>query len=187
MDTIEKYLEKSHNYLLIPNKKKKLNYGVQDGIIIFNVSFDNLIKCHNNLIKFHNNLIKCHKNLIKCHKNLIKCQCSNNIYCNHILFILCDIYKLSPSTILYLPFVYDYFLEKIKNNQIKDLNKILEEKIFQYFDTDDCGICLNKLTEGKNYMKFYICNQCTKASHIHCFNEWNKKNNICIYCRSIIE
>lgn len=166
---INKLYERKINYFIMKNKNKKI-IPIKDGIVTYKINLSPKLGC----------------------------QCDEftyaDIYCNHILYLLSKIYKLSDLTItfIHLKQAHEQFIKYImKNNNYDDLNDVLEEEIAKYFTKEDCGICLLSLDDKKFNYDIYTCDQCNNYVHSKCMDNWmNTKNkNIpdmekgCIYCR----
>lgn len=141
------------NYIISrKNKKNNLNFFVKDGIIKYQVTFEPKIKCLCN---------------------------SKKTLCDHILFILYNEFKLSDFVVKYFHHIYYDFIKNSKN--INQLNDILESKLLEKFNNDNCGFCLNKLSDKKYNYQLSQCSNCHNITHQKCMNLWNKG---CIICRS---
>jgi hypothetical protein len=166
------------NLMMIPRnkKKKKQNFiKIKDEFIVYNITI----------------------------KDKIRCQCHNNnkydLYCKHIYFLLNNIFGLSVITICFLNLksVYAKFKE-IYSSSCNDLNRILEDEIYNVLNNYECGICLEKLTKSKSYKiinkDVFECVKCKKMVHTKCMEKWiNYKTKEygtykgCIYCRTQLE
>jgi hypothetical protein len=136
--------------------KSNSKYFVKDGIIKYIVSFDPKVTC----------------------------QCSHLLLCNHIMYLLEYEFLLSNFTIRYLHYVYDDFLKNINNISGRDcLNDLLESKILDKFNNEDCGFCLSKLSDPKYKYEIYECSKCHNLTHQKCMTIWKKG---CIICRPYV-
>ena len=164
---INKLYERKINYVTMKNKNKKI-IPIKDGIVTYKINLNPKLGC--------------------------QCDAHTGIYCNHILYLLSKIYKLSDLTItfIHLKQVHEQFIKYIiKNRTIDDLNNILEGEIKKYFAEETCGICLLTLDDRKFNYDIYTCDQCNNYVHSKCMDDWmNVKIKTipdmekgCIYCR----
>lgn len=153
---IEKYCILNPSLYLTGQKKN--TYFVKEGIIIYNVKFDNIsITC--------------------------PCKSKKSILCNHILFILIDKLKLDFIIILFIHKLYKHIIQ-LMNNKCENMNESLLKIINADILNDECGICLKHITI---YDLLNECSICYKYSHKSCFDKWKSYKNIerkCIYCHS---
>ena len=99
----------------------------------------------------------------------LECQCdsnTDNIYCNHIFYLLSKVYHLSDLTItfIHLKQVHEHFIKYIMRNNntesVDELNNILEEELAKYFAKEVCGICLLSLDHKKFNYDIFTCEKC---------------------------
>lgn len=137
-------------YIII-RTKNNLNFFIKDGFIKYEISFTPKISC-------------------PCHKKIMMCD--------HIIYILKNEFILSDFVIRYLHLIYNDFITN--SYKKKFLNNILELKLINKFNSEDCGFCLNKLGD-KNYdYQLSECSVCHIITHKKCMDIWKKG---CIICR----
>jgi hypothetical protein len=109
----------------------------------------------------------------------LKCQCTTNKYCQHICYLLKNVYSFNDLSFCFFEDFEEEFYELLKKNDITSFENLIYDKL----DSDDCGICLSKLTESKNKLILSRCKSCKKYLHKQCIDKWIKNNEICIYCK----
>lgn len=158
------YQKKSIIYQKTHKKSKPHLFFIKEGVITFNVFIDKL-----------------------------NCQCSTNdncvTLCDHLLYILYDYYYISEFALSFLleSFLKDEFSKYISQKlEINQLNSKLESKIQNYFQHQECGICLVSLSAKCYKFELYQCDKCKNYVHQRCMNQWLDKNKYkhkgCIYC-----
>jgi hypothetical protein len=103
------------------------------------------------------------------------CNCETK-KCTHIDSVLTSMYKVEPNVLNFLDIsdVKKLFGDLVSTHN-PELNLFLQTAIYDYFNNNTCGVCLNKL----NTQEVSKCQQCKQYTHKKCQRGWK---NICIYC-----
>jgi ribosomal protein L37AE/L43A len=116
------------------------------------------------------------------------CQCMNGEnMCNHLLFALYEGCKLEPFVISFLSFkqIKQRFIEHVGSSaNYNGLNGKLEKDIMTFLNSNECGICLAKLSDKRYSYMIYECRNCRNSVHNTCMTKWltTNRSNGCIYC-----
>jgi hypothetical protein len=96
--------------------------------------------------------------------------------CKHQYFVLEKVLSLND--------IEENKWELLTNRKNQENKKIYEKhKDQRNYINEDCPICYDKMTKE---CKVLWCKQCGNSVHFICFQIWKKKNNTCVYCRSIM-
>jgi hypothetical protein len=106
----------------------------------------------------------------------IKCNCDKQL-CHHIIYILCEVYKIDINILYYFNKISDKISELISSRKISSLNTDLSNYIITSVLNDICGACLVELTLCNSHTLMQ-CHICFKYAHIACA----AKHPTCIYC-----
>lgn len=150
-----KILREPPRFKVIINTKKNLTtISVQDGYIPYKITYNPALSC----------------------------QCKKSNLCQHILYVLIHLCKLSLVSIKYLNKVYPIFINCMDTRD-PNIENILSDEIHKLFNDNECGICLTTLNQENHKMALHECKLCHNYVHIKCSQQWDTALNRCIYCR----
>lgn len=162
MDDINRRLDSIFDkggFMIVKGKQKNAGISVKDGYIVYNVSVKGLM-----------------------------CQCmTGESMCNHLLFALYEGCRLEPFVISFLSFkqIRQKFIEHVSSSgNYTGLNTKLERDIMVFLNSNECGICLAKLSDKRYNYEIYECYNCKNVVHKVCMTKWltTNRSNGCIYC-----
>lgn len=174
---INKLYDRNINYIIMKTKNKKIVI-IKDGIVSYKIFIEKL-EC-------------------QCYSRNNPHNTVDNMYCNHILYLLSKIYHLSDLIITFIDIkpIKEQFIKYILINNntttenVDELNNILEEEITKYFAEEICGICLLSLDHKNFNYDIFTCCQCNNYVHSKCMESWMNSKTIsnmekgCIYCKN---
>lgn len=125
-------------------------------------------------------------------ENYYSCDCKSFEHgnlCAHTIYLLHYHLALSSEIIMILTDIklYTIFIHLLNDTEnLDELDNLVYEKICEHFKGNECGSCLNDLTDPKYELKLYQCDKCKQYCHDACFKEWcythKKIEKPCMYC-----